>query len=266
MRNLVIGSGGFTGKPFCKFLRDKGEEVVEMDVKNGENEDARFVDLCLNDIDMVYFLAWDVGGAKYLYKEDVQLSQLDWNLKLMTNVFNQLQVSKKPFLFISTQLVEELDTVYAATKRLGEIWTKLLGGAYVREWNVYGAFEAYDEKSHVISDFIHQALTKGKIEMMTTGEEMRQFIHIDDVCSGWYEVGSKQLKGIFDISTFEWVSILEVAKIIGSLTGAEVVPGTKKGNSHYFIPLKGKIPDWSAKVRLEDGLKGMIEDYRKVIK
>ena len=49
-------------------------------------------------------------------------------------------------------------------------------------WNVYGAYEAPSERSHVISDFIHQALATGQIKMMTNGEELRQVIYIDDVC------------------------------------------------------------------------------------
>jgi hypothetical protein len=77
-------------------------------------------------------LAWEVGGAKYLYRDDIQFVQLDSNLKLMLNVFPQLQAAKAQFLFVSSQLAEEHDTVYGSTKRLGEVWTHLLGGTRVR--------------------------------------------------------------------------------------------------------------------------------------
>jgi nucleoside-diphosphate-sugar epimerase len=62
IRNLIIGSEGFIGKPFCKYLEGQGEEVVHFDVKRGKNEDARLVKIDLKKIDRVYFLAWDVGG------------------------------------------------------------------------------------------------------------------------------------------------------------------------------------------------------------
>ena len=41
--NLVIGSDGFIGTPFCKFLEARGEKVIRFDVKRGKKEDARFV-------------------------------------------------------------------------------------------------------------------------------------------------------------------------------------------------------------------------------
>lgn len=263
MKNLIIGSEGFIGKIFCNFLLEKGEEVVHFDIKRDPKEDARTAKLSLSDIDRVYFLAWDVGGAKYLYKEDAQLGQLDWNISLMQNVMNQLQESKKPFLFISSQLAEEHDTVYGVTKRLGEVWTKLLDGVFIRQWNVYGPVEEYSIRSHVVSDFVYQALHEGKINMLTTGEEKRQFIHIDDICTAWYTALSNNLKGKHDVTSFEWVRVREIADIIAKHTGAVVVPGEKIGSTP-LTPISGKISGWNPTVALEDGLIKMIKEAKKL--
>jgi nucleoside-diphosphate-sugar epimerase len=262
IKNLVLGSEGFIGKEFCKYLESIGEVVVHFDIKNGDKEDGRIAKLNLEGIDRVYFLAWDVGGAKYLYKEGAQLHQLDWNLKLMMNIMPQLQEGKVPFLFISSQLAEEYDTVYGVTKRLGEVWTRLLGGVFIRQWNIYGPMEEHTERSHVISDFVYQAVNTGEIKMITTGAEIRQFVHIDDVCRAWHAALSQNLKGIYDITSFEWVKILDVAEMIGKLTGAKVVPGTKIGSTPA-TPIKGKIPGWSTKVTLEEGLRRMVNFIQK---
>ena len=158
------------------------------------------VKLPLEGVSCVYFLAWEVGGAKYLYRNDVQFVQLDWNLKLLLNVMPQLRESGLPFLFVSSQLAEECDTVYGVTKRLGEVWTKLLNGVRIRLWNVYGAYEAPSERSHVISDFIHQALATGQIKMMTNGEELRQFIYIDDVCRAFEQaIYNRNLRVVYQV-------------------------------------------------------------------
>lgn len=257
-RNLVIGSEGFIGKPFCSFLESIGEEVVRFDIKQSDDEDARFADLGLEDFDRVYFLAWDVGGSKYLYKEDAQLHQMDWNLQLLLNVMKQLQIHGTPFLFISSQLALEHDTVYGATKHLGEVWTKLLGGVFVRQWNVYGPFEEHNIRSHVVSDFVHQALDTGKIKMLTTGEEVRQFVHIDDVCSAWHTALSENVQGVHDVTSFEWVRIKEVAEIIAKYTGATIIPGKISGSTP-LTPLSGKIKGWNPTVTLEEGIKRMIQ-------
>lgn len=264
MRNLVIGSEGFIGKHFCKYLEKQGEEVTRFDIKRSASEDARTAILDLDNIDRVYFLAWDVGGAKYLYKEDIQLGQLDWNVSLMQNVMNQLQQHKKPFLFISSQLAEEYDTVYGVTKRLGEIWTRLLDGVFIRQWNVYGPIEEDSIRSHVVSDFVHQAVNEGEIKMLTTGEEKRQFIHIDDVCIAWHTAMERNLKGVHDVTSFEWVEVREMADIIAKHTGAKVTPGTKVGSTP-LTPISGKIHDWNTEVSLEEGLVRMINDAKKLM-
>jgi nucleoside-diphosphate-sugar epimerase len=201
MKNLVLGSEGFVGKYLCKYLEKKGEQVVRFDIKRSKKEDCRFAKLTLKGIDKVFFLAWDVGGAKYLYREDTQLKQLQWNIDILKNVMPQLKV---PFVFTSSQLAEE-NTVYGITKKLGEFWTKLMGGCFVRLTNVYGVDEKTSERSHVISDFVNQA-KKGKIKMMTDGSEKRQFIHLEDICNTLYETKNS------------WVSIKDIAQIIQTIT------------------------------------------------
>ena len=260
--NLVIGSDGFVGTTFCRFLRDQGEYVRYFDLKRGPSEDARTAKLDLNGVDRVYFLAWEVGGAKYLYREDIQFLQLDSNLKLMLNVFPQLQAAKIPFLFVSSQLAEEYDTVYGSTKRLGEVWTHLLGGVRVRLWNVYGAYEPPSERSHVVADFAWQALRTGEIKMLTTGDELRQFIYIDDACRGFHAALDRGLESICDVTSFEWVPVRRVAEIIAGLTSAKVVSGIRRGSTP-ITPLRGKVPGWAPRTNLEEGLATMLSLYRE---
>lgn len=255
-----MGSSGFVGKPFCDYLRARGEAVATFDIRESPVMDARSGKLPLDDVDRVYFLAWEVGGAKYLYKDDIQQKQLDWNMQLMLNVLPQLAARGVPFLFVSSQLAEETDTAYGVTKRLGEVWTHIVSGVGVRLWNVYGGYEPITERSHVVADFVWQALSRKRIQMLTNGLEKRQFIHIDDVCAGFHQalrLGSQEL---VDISSFEWVRVLDVAELIGELTGAEVVPGDKLGRTP-ITPIKGKLPGWHAEVSLREGLSRMIEMY-----
>ena len=265
MQNLVLGSDGFVGVPFCSYLKTLGEDVIPYDIRRNTIEDLRFAQLDLELIDKVYFLAWDVGGAKYLYQRQSQFSQLDWNLKLLLNVMPQLEKTKKPFLFISSQLAEEYDTVYGVTKRLGEVWTHLLGGVRVRLWNVYGVYEEPSIRSHVVSDFVHQALTKSQINLLTTGEEERQFVYIDDVCEAFHIALSSRLDGVYDVTSFEWIRVLDVANLIAKHTNANVVPGIKQGSTP-LTPIQGKIPGWMPKVSIEEGIENVIRDARIKLK
>lgn len=263
MRDLVIGSDGFVGRPLCRFLKLRGDDVIKIDIKRGKAHDARSITLDLKNVDRVYFLAWDVGGAKYLYDGDTQLYQLEWNLKLLSNLMPQL--SDIPFVFVSSQLAEEVDSVYGVQKRLGEVWTRLTKrGFATRFWNVYGAYEPPSVRSHVVCDFVYQALTRGKIEMMTSGDESRQFIHIDDICEALISGFEQNVRGVYDISSFHWVKVSQIAHIIGAYTGVEVIPGGKEGTT-VRVPNKPAIPGWSARVDLEDGLKRLVDFYRWIL-
>jgi nucleoside-diphosphate-sugar epimerase len=261
--SLVIGSEGFVGRSVCAYLAALGEHVVHCDLKRGVHEDARHAALPFGDVDCVYFLAWEVGGAKYLYRNDAQFAQLEWNLRLMENVFPQLGESGVPFLFVSSQLAQEVDTVYGVTKRLGEVWTRLLPrGVCVRLWNVYGGYEDTTERSHVVADFVHQALETGEICMLTTGEEIRQFVHVDDVCRGLHAALEQGAGGVYDVSSFIWTQVLDVARTIAELTGAKVVPGERVGSTP-LTPNVEPVPGWCAQVALRDGLARMVAEFRQ---
>jgi nucleoside-diphosphate-sugar epimerase len=122
----------------------------------------------------------------------------------------------------------------------------------------------YEERGpvHVISDFIHQAITNGEIRMMTDGEEERQLIHIDDVCYLWHKILSEKTKEIYDITSFEWYKIIDIANMIANMTGARVIKGKEKGKYQKNATIK-KHPLWVQKVNLKDGLLKMINNYKK---
>ena len=261
MRNLILGSEGFVGTSLCRYLESNGEEIVRLDIKRSSDEDLRNASIDVGHLDRIYFLAWDVGGAKYLYLEETQHDQLDWNLKILLNVMPQLKLAKVPFLFVSSQLAEEYDNAYGVTKRLGEVWTHIIGGVRVRLWNVYGELEVPSRRSHVVSDFVHQAVMDGRIKMMTSGEERRQFVHIDDVCRAMQMAFDLSPDGIYDITSFEWTTVLRVAQIIAEASGVEVILGAEKGSTPY-TPMRGRIPGWLPTVDLVAGLTRMTEELR----
>jgi len=251
--NLVLGSEGFLGRALCKYL-ELHERVIHYDLKLGPTQDLRSAKLDLTGVDRVYLLAWDVGGAKYLYNPTTQEAQFEWNMKLMANTLPQLKGI--PFLFVSSQQAN-ISNAYGVSKRIGEIWTKLLGGVIVRLWNIYGEIEPESERSHVVSDFVHQAKETGKITMQTDGTELRQFVHTFDACQALYLAMTRQYKELYDITSYEWVSIRHIADFIARETGAQVVPGLDAGKN-FKTPYVGKMPGWSRTISLEDGIRDMI--------
>lgn len=262
----ILGSAGFVGRCLTRHLIGCGNKVVPYDLKEGR--DLRDDTLSFTGIDRIYFLAWDVGGSKYLYDPKTQQAQLLWNVQILQKVMPQLAEHTVPFLFVSSQHSGRR-TAYGLTKQLGEYWTQLAGGFSVRLWNIYGEVEKVGERSHVVGDLITQALTTGEIRLMTHGYEMRNFIFEEDACRGMelaMKIGNS-LTEIYDLCGNETVSILRVANIIAECTGAKVIPGFDQGffeEGVYDRP--NRLPWFTPQYSLEEGLHLTVERYRESLK
>ncbi len=231
-RNLVLGGSGMIGSHLCKYLLEKGEEVINLDLLNGF--DLRKDDLSTyKNVDFVWFLAWEVGGSKFLTDKNNYLTILKNNTKICERVFAFLEETKIPFVFASTQLAAP-DNVYGVTKLLGENWTKALGGKIVRFWNVYG-WEDPSERSHVVTDMVLNALTHKHIQLMTTGEEERQFIYGADCVKNLYLIKSLK-ENEFDLSNGNWISIKNLGELIAGKLQATLSVGTTKGYNNHIDP------------------------------
>jgi nucleoside-diphosphate-sugar epimerase len=188
MKVVILGSGGQIGAYLTEYLRDKGHEVTEFDIVNGEEEDLTKIPntKLMHDIrvcDFVFFLAFDVGGSRYLKKYQHTYDFINNNARIMVNVFQYLAEYRKPFVFASSQMSNMSYSPYGVLKRVGELYTQTLGGLIVKFWNVYGV-EKDQEKSHVITDFIRKGFEEGEFEMLTDGTEERQFLYAEDCCEG----------------------------------------------------------------------------------
>jgi len=179
-------------------------------------------------------------------------------MQLLSNTLPQL--AGIPFLFVSSQLAISCNTIYGTMKRLGEHWTQLNGGTIVRLWNAYGSIEPVSDKSHVMSDIIHQALTRREIHLMTNGLERRQFVHVDDICRA-FRMAFDVKCGIYSAANHSWVSILEIANKIGDITKSRVFIGDRVADQKLEIESDYNVPGWRPTISLDDGLSMMLRDY-----
>ena len=183
---LVLGSGGQVGAYLTEYLRCVDVEVMEFDITNGPDQDMTVIpngelEAKIYMADFVYFLAFDVGGSHYLKKYQHTFNFIDNNTRLMANAFGLIEKYKKPFVFASSQMSNMSYSPYGVLKRVGELYTKSLGGLIVKFWNVYGIEKDMD-KAHVITDFIRKGFETGVIDMMTDGTEAREFLYAEDCC------------------------------------------------------------------------------------
>ena len=233
-RILILGSGGQIGAYLTDYLNKIGYEVLEFDIVNGLHHDMTEIPnaelhrkIMLSHF--VFFLAFDVGGSHYLKKYQHTFKFIDNNARMMANVFGLLEKYDKPFVFASSQMSNMSYSPYGVMKRVGELYTKSLGGLIVKFWNVYG-IEKDMEKAHVITDFIRKGFETGVIDMMTDGTESREFLYAEDCCEGLEAVMGNYDRLTSDdelhITTGNSTTILEIAQSIQKLfsnIGKEVV-------------------------------------------
>ena len=281
---LILGSEGQIGGHLVNFFRrKKNYKVIEFDILKGKKFDLRnFNNTKLeNNIkksDFIFFLAFDVGGSRYLKKYQKTFDFLSNNLSIMTNVFLLLKKHKKKFIFASSQMSNMDFSPYGTLKRLGEDVTNSLNCLYVKFWNVYG-IENNIEKSHVITDFILMALKKKKINMLTNGNESREFLYADDCSEGLFTIMKnfnfflKKNKELH-LTTSRRIKIIEIAKIIQKILikkdiNIKIIPAKKKDDlqnnvnnpSNNFL-----LKYWKPKLQIEQGIEKILNYYQKKLK
>ena len=274
MKYLVLGSSGQIGNPLCEYLNSKDHTVYTYDIAAHKSQDLRktpsvVLEELFNQVDFVFFLAFDVGGSLYLKRYENSLPFLQNNTSIMKNTFSLLDKYKKPFIFASSQMSNMLYSTYGVLKQLGEHYTKNLEGLTVKFWNVYGP-EEDPEKTHVITDFVKGA-KRGAIECRTSGEELRQFLYVEDACEALYNL-SRCYDTIsrtepLHITSFTWSSVKEVAEIISAKTGcklsfADTLDEVQKDARNEAD--KQILKYWKPTTSLSEGIQKIIEYYEKV--
>ena len=143
MKITILGSGGQIGAYLTEYLKNKGHSIHEFDVVNGIHQDMTTIPnselhRVIMDCDFVFFLAFDVGGSRYLKKYQHTFQFINNNIRLMANAFGLLQKYNKRFIFASSQMSNMSYSPYGVLKNVGELYTKSLNGLIVKFWNVYG--------------------------------------------------------------------------------------------------------------------------------
>jgi len=279
MKVTILGSSGQIGAYLTEYLRDKGHEVTEFDKNYSIDHDMTKIPNyqlrhAIKDSDFVFFLAFDVGGSRYLKKYQHTFKFIDNNARMMAGAFEHLAEHGKPFIFASSQMSSMSYSPYGVMKRVGELYTRSLNGLIVKFWNVYGIEKDHD-KAHVITDFIRKGFETGVIDMMTDGTEQREFLYAEDCCEALEQLMLEYDQFTSDselhITSFRSTTILEIAKIIQGIfkangktvavEKAQTKDEVQKDARNEANPFIRKW--WKAKTSIEDGIEKIYETMKK---
>ncbi len=279
MKITVLGSSGQIGAYLTEYLRNKGHYVYEFDKNHNPHEDLTLIpnpllEERIADSDFVFFLAFDVGGSRYLKKYQHTFNFVDNNTRLMANVFGMLEKYNKRFVFASSQMSNMSHSPYGTLKRVGELYTQTLKGLTVKFWNVYG-IEKDMAKAHVITDFIKKGFEFGDFDMMTDGTEERQFLYAEDCCEALETVMENYTdfkpEDPLHITSFNQSSIKEVAHIIQgqfNMIGRPVSINPGSAKDSVQLDKRNEADTyitgwWLPKTNLQDGIAKVFNEMKK---
>ena len=220
---LVTGSSGYIGENLCQFLTSNGYNVIGIDTKMGQRaENFPMYD----NIHGIVHLAATPGIAAC---EERPAEAIVNNLESTIYMFNTSKEKGIPCVFTSSQAAKEpKSSIYAFTKYASEvIGNRLIDeGAKIRILrlsNVYGGENYLEKKNSAVANFAKATLSGKPFVVHGDGTQIRDFIHVEDVCRAIYLalLTDKVVDMPIDIGTGQGTQISTVATYFSHILGGE---------------------------------------------
>ncbi|WP_306012710.1 MULTISPECIES: NAD-dependent epimerase/dehydratase family protein [unclassified Allomuricauda] len=265
---LVCGSGGFIGGHLVNRLKQEGYWVRGVDLKDneyGNNNADEFIigdlrdinvvkKVVTEDLDEVYQLAADMGGAGFVFTgdndSDIMHNSALCNLNVLEEVKNK--EIKKIFYSSSACMYPEYnqmdpdnpkcseDSAYPAAPDSEYGWEKLFSerlyltyhrnhGIEVRIarfHNIFGPQGTWDggrEKAPAaLCRKVAETKDNGHIEVWGDGKQTRSFLLVDECVEGVRRLMESDFIGPVNIGSEEMISINDYAKMIIDISGKNI--------------------------------------------
>ena len=306
MRVIVTGGAGFIGSHIVKNLLDKGYQVRVIDnlSRGFENLVDKRADLQVEDLKNQKKIEKLIKGYRavihlgnYIVVPESIKSPVEYTENNVVNTVKLLEAMKEAqvgkIIFSSSATVygepkklplTEDDPIAAQTNQYGaskvamesfiSTYHKLYDFDVVllRYFNPYGPNELHEPETHAIPNFITSTLKKKPIPLYWKGEQIRDFIYVEDLAQAHTELLHTSGLEIFNIGAENGTKVKDAVEKIFELVGYKVPIedlGPRSGDAQATYASAQKIKlrvGWSAKTDLEEGLGKTIDFFKNYLK
>ncbi|MDP9236968.1 MAG: NAD-dependent epimerase/dehydratase family protein [Chloroflexota bacterium] len=302
MKVLVTGGAGFIGSWVTKVLLEEQHEVTVLDnLSKGFStlvpDGARFIEGDLRDED--HLSGWLMGHDAVIHMAafiEVGRSVQEPLVFAENNIINSVRlldamhkadVGKIVFSSSATVYgtpqslpIRETDPLgaqsnpYGASKVSTEAFVATYNQLYgmdaivLRYFNPYGPNELHEPETHAIPNFIRAALGRKPIPLYWKGEQVRDFIYVEDLARAHTAVlGEKGLQ-YFNVGSETGTKMIDVVGEITDILEYHVELedlGERAGDvaaSYAWSEKLAAATGWRAQVPLHDGLVRTVEWFR----
>jgi len=302
---LVCGAGGFIGSHLVTSLKQQGHYVIGADLKypqfNEINADEFYIrdlrdpntvaNLITEDLDEVYQLAADMGGAGFISTGDNDADIMHNSAMINLNIASEMTKKgvKKVFYTSSACVYPEHnqedpdnplcseDSVYPADPDSEYGWEKLFSEriylAYAKNHgldiriarlhNIYGPQGSWNDGREkapaALCRKVAMCATGGNIEVWGPGIQTRSFLYIDECIKGIHKLMDSDVKQPINLGSERLISINELVELISKIADKEITVVNIEGprgvmgrNSHN--KLIKELLNWTPDEDLEYGM------------
>lgn len=299
MKVLITGGFGFIGSYIADKFHREGNNIYIIDnMSRGKKENFvhkhRFYELCVedpkceevfksNNFDVVIHMAAQIDES---YSQEFSYNDTKINiLGLMNMLTLSVKYNVKKFIFASSASVYGDDTdfpsaensrknpltVFAVNKLLGEYycskWSELykIDTVSLRMSNVYGTRQN-PEEGGVVAVFMEKLSEGSAITIYGNGEQLRDFIYVEDVADAVYKASNIRFSGVLNLSTGKATTINQLVKMIEKFGTFETIQHEEHRsgeirNSYLDNASIIRIFDWIPTTSLEEGIDKTYENY-----
>ena len=300
---LVCGAGGFIGGHLVTSLKQKGYYVIGADIKQHEYKttdadefyqyDLREQDLVrklvTSDIDTIYQLAADMGGAGYVFTGDNDANIMHNSALINLNILEAMVKTGVKNVFYSSSacmypshnqedpsnpLLSE-ESAYPANPDSEYGWEKLFSErvflAFAKNYgirarvarfhNIFGPLGSWkDGKEKAPAALCRKvALSNGEVEVWGPGVQTRSFLFIEECIEGIHRIMESDCSFPLNLGSERMISINDLTLLVAQIANKDItiknIPGpmgVMGRNSHNKL-IRETI-GWAPGDNLEYGL------------